>query len=103
MAEIAQDEDVGGEGTNLLLATVSSLAVLGVTVLLVHKLEHKREFVPHIHAKYWGIAAVIIAFLPYSISTYVFSEFTLALVACLLPVYESVYAVCTPGMCSSDL
>ena len=82
---------------NFYIAVACSLGVLVVCAFLTHKLKQKREFVVRTHLLYWIGAIVVTAFLPYDISKYVFSELTVAIVGCLLPVYESVYAVCTPG------
>ncbi len=83
--------------TDFFISVGCSLAVLVVVAVLTRKLKQKREFVLRIHLTYWLGAIVVTAALPYSISKYVFSELTVAIVGCLLPVYESVYAVCTPG------
>ena len=103
MSEEATTVDVGGSGSGIMgffLNVGCSLGVFGLVVLLMRRLKvaelpRAEEWKPH--AKYWAIALCTVLALPYSVSVYVFDELTLALVACLLPVYESVYAVCTPG------
>jgi hypothetical protein len=96
MSEEATEPGPSEEG-NVFISLASSLAVLGLVAFLTNKLKQKHEFIWHIHLKYWFVAILVTIFLPYSISKYVFSELTVGLVGCLFPVYESVYAVCTPG------
>jgi hypothetical protein len=81
---------------NVLISIASSLAVLGLVAILTKKLTQERDFHWQIHLRYWIVALLVIVLLPFSISKYVFSELTLALIGALFPVYESVLAVCTP-------
>ncbi len=97
VASTTEVDEVPNE-KNFYIAVACSLGVLALCAFLTHKLKQKREFVLRIHLFYWIGAILVTAFLPYEISKYVFSELTVAIVGCLLPVYESVYAVATPGM-----
>ncbi|CAJ1959353.1 unnamed protein product [Cylindrotheca closterium] len=81
---------------NIWISVASSLAVLAVVVLLTKKVQQERDFRWGIHLRYWAVAIVTIAFLPFEIAKYVFSEKTVALVGFVFPIYESVLAVCTP-------
>lgn len=49
-----------------------------------------------IHAIYWAIAIAVIILLPTSISLYIFSDLTVALVGAVYPIYRATKAVCTP-------
>jgi len=99
-----QLETTGPIGDNWFLSFAASLCVLGVAVVLTHKAQQQQQQQQQQHDVYnwkthgifWALAFLVDFFLPYSISVYAFSKFTLALVANLLPVYESVYAACTP-------
>jgi cell division protein FtsW (lipid II flippase) len=94
-------ETTGPIGDNWLLSLAASLCVLGVVVVLTHKTQQQQHqhdvYNWKTHGIFWAVAFLVDFFLPYSLSVYAFSKFTLALVANLLPVYESVYAACTPG------
>jgi len=81
---------------NVWISIACSLALLAVVAFLTKKLPQEREFKWGIHLRYGIVAILTIALLPFEISKYVFSEFTVSLIGFVFPIYESVLAVCTP-------
>ena len=85
-------------GDDFFVKLGASIVVLGVVLLLTLKLEKPQPGVLDLkyHIIYWVVAGLLIGLLPVHISGIIFSELTLVLVGSVIPVYESVLAVCTP-------
>jgi hypothetical protein len=76
----------------------ASLGVLALVTLSYHKLESSRtrgrQWLPH--AIYVAVAILVIVTLPTSVAAYIFSGLTVTVVGVVLPIYESIRAVCSP-------
>jgi hypothetical protein len=79
------------------ITIATSCVILAIVGVAQHKLERNRgrQWIPH--AIFWGAVALpLILLLPTTISKYIFSAVAVTVVGTVLPIYESVRAICTP-------
>lgn len=77
------------------IVLASSVAVISFAALSYRFVESNEGKDWKAHLIYWGVAAAVMALLPFSISKYVFSGLTLTFVGTVFPIYEALTAVCT--------
>jgi hypothetical protein len=74
----------------LWITIATSVGVLAIVAASYHFLTPRtrgRSWKPHVF--FWGIGIALIAFVPASISKYVFSPLAVTMVGTLFPIYES--------------
>jgi hypothetical protein len=88
-------EENATEKPPLVWTLVSSAVVLAAVATAYHTIHKTRgnKWTPHVI--YFGVALASILLLPTVIARVVFSALTVSLVATVLPIYESIRAVCT--------
>lgn len=81
---------------NIYLQIVCSLSMLSVTSLSYKFIEPNSGTDIRSHAIYAAVSFALIAFMPTSIASYIFTELTVTFIGCVYPIYRAIKAVCTP-------
>ncbi|KAL7486433.1 hypothetical protein ACHAW6_012028 [Cyclotella cf. meneghiniana] len=84
------------EDNSLWVTTICSFTVLAAVSLSYKFIEPNQGLDWRCHAAYAAVAVTLVAFLPASMASYIFTELTVTLVGCVYPIYRATKAVCTP-------
>jgi hypothetical protein len=74
-----------------------SVALVAVSVPVIKKFSRTRGKNPVNHAAFVGVALALLLLLPDYIQNEIFSPGGVLVIGTIIPVYESIVAVCTPG------
>jgi len=81
------------------IASIIALVIAALLlVLATNRVERTKGRVWYYHVAYAGFVTLSLAFIPEDIQFQIFSPVGVAVVGMVLPIYESIRAVCTPGV-----